>query len=95
MKKLQKIIVLLTVFMLVGLTITPVKSTQAAKTALSAKKKALYVGDSFTLSLNNAKGKITWKSSDKKVATVKNGVVTAVGEGKAKITAKNKSKIKR
>ena len=33
-------------------------------------------------------GEITWTSSDKKVATVVNGTVTAVGEGEAVITAK-------
>ncbi len=33
--------------------------------------------------------KITWSSSDDKVATVVNGVVTAVGIGTAEITAKN------
>lgn len=33
------------------------------------------------------KPEITWTSSDEKVATVKDGVVTAVGKGNAKITA--------
>lgn len=32
--------------------------------------------------------KITWSSSNKKIATVKNGIVTAVGTGKADIKAK-------
>jgi len=52
----------------------------------------LVVGDSITITAtvkpNDANDKtVTWKSSNEKVATVKNGKVTAVGLGTATITA--------
>ena len=72
--------------------IFPQTGVFAADLKLSAKKKTITVGESFTLTLKNATGKITWKSSDKKVATVKKGVVTGVSEGKVKIVAKNDGK---
>lgn len=59
------------------------------KIELSETKKTINSGDEFTLELNNASGKVTWKSSNAKVAKVKNGVVTAVGAGTATITATN------
>lgn len=45
------------------------------------------VGNDFVLKLRGTKNKVTWKSSDTKVATVKNGKVVAVGEGECVITA--------
>lgn len=45
------------------------------------------VGNDFELKLRGTKNKVTWKSSDTKVATVKNGKVVAVGEGECVITA--------
>ncbi|MDD6037203.1 MAG: Ig-like domain-containing protein [bacterium] len=74
---------------------TPVTVAQAAtKTVkLSAAKKTLNVGKSFTLKLKNASGKVTWKSNKKSVATVTSkGKVKAVASGTAKITATNKKK---
>lgn len=64
----------------------------AKKVKLSAKTKEVRVGETVSLKLKNAKGKVTWKSSDKKIATVKNGVITPVSEGTVKITAKNNGK---
>jgi uncharacterized protein YjdB len=45
------------------------------------------VGDELVLELNNAEGTISWKSSNKKVATVDNGVVSGLQAGTAKISA--------
>ncbi len=52
----------------------------------------LTVGENETLvatvePANATVSEVTWKSSDENVATVKNGVITAVGEGEATITA--------
>ncbi len=47
----------------------------------------LNVGNSYTLKLRGTKAKVTWKTSNKKVATVTNGKVKAVGEGECAITA--------
>lgn len=73
----------------------PVTVAQAAaKTVkLSATKKTLNVGESFTLKLKNATGKVTWKSNKNSVVTVTSkGKVKAVASGKATITAINKKK---
>ncbi|MBR5089079.1 MAG: Ig-like domain-containing protein [Ruminiclostridium sp.] len=49
----------------------------------------LNVGDKINLSaaIANYDGKAKWTTSNKKVATIENGVLKAVGEGKATITA--------
>ncbi len=60
---------------------------------ISSTSKSLYIGDTATLkatvSPSDATNKaVTWSTSNSAVATVKNGVVTAVGAGEAKITVK-------
>lgn len=63
-------------------------TAQAATIKLSKKEATVYIGDSFKLTLKNAKAsKVKWKTSDNSVATVSKGNVTAVGEGTCKITA--------
>ncbi len=65
----------------------------AAAPALNVKTVSLQRGKSTTLKLSNAKGKITWKSSNKSVASVNsNGKVTAKKAGTATITAVNAKK---
>ena len=59
--------------------------------ALAPDKAVMYVGDTKNLTVeftpSNATNKnVTWKSSDEAVATVVDGVVTAVGKGTATIT---------
>lgn len=55
---------------------------------LSSGNFSLNVGGSKKLSMQNTTGKVTWKSSNTKVATVDaNGNVKAIGEGTATITA--------
>lgn len=59
------------------------------KTSISAKTLTLKAGAKKTLKLKGITKGITWSSNNKKVATVtKKGVVTAVAQGKATITAK-------
>ncbi|MCR5330369.1 MAG: Ig-like domain-containing protein [Lachnospiraceae bacterium] len=68
------------------LNISPVRRAEAAAPKLSKTKKTLYVGDSFKLKLKNATGTVKYKSTNKKIVTVaKDGTVTAVAPGKAKI----------
>ena len=66
----------------------------AVKSKLSKTNLTLSVGQVKKLTLKNATGKVTWKSSKKSVATVSSkGVVTAGKVGEATITAvNNKSK---
>lgn len=55
------------------------------------------VNETFTIyprlgSSSISRSKVTWTTSDPKIATVKDGVVTAVGKGEATITASYKGK---
>ena len=65
----------------------------ASKPKISKKSVKLTYGQSVALKVSGTKGKIRWKSSNKKVAAVNgSGVVTAKGVGRATITAKAGSK---
>ena len=56
---------------------------------LSASKKTVTVGKSFTLKLSGTTKSVKWSSKNPKVATVsKSGVVRGIKKGKAEITAK-------
>ncbi len=69
-----------------GENITTVEAaTQTIK--LNKTKLSLTVGEKFTLKLSGTKSKITWSTSDKTIATVSEGKVTAKKVGKATITA--------
>ncbi|MBP5159715.1 MAG: L,D-transpeptidase family protein [Lachnospiraceae bacterium] len=54
---------------------------------LTRTEKTSYVGRTFTLKLKNADGKVRWYSNNEKVATVEDGVVTALSEGTVRIRA--------
>lgn len=65
----------------------------AASVKLNKKKLTLSKGNTYRLKLNGYSGKVTWKSSSKKTASVsKKGTVKAKKAGRAKITAKIKIK---
>ncbi len=69
-------------------TALPVKA-QAATIRLNKKTVTLQVGKSVTLKIKGTSKKVTWSSTNKKVATVtKKGKVTAKKAGKATIVAK-------
>ncbi len=57
------------------------------KPALNSSRKVIAKSKSFTLKVLYLKGKVTWETSNSKVATVKNGVVTAKKSGTVTITA--------
>ncbi len=64
--------------------------------SLNTNSMQLFVGETGTLSTtitpdNATSPSVSWDSSDKEVATVKNGVVTAIAAGKATITAASSS----
>lgn len=73
-------------------TVTPPAKTPVTSVTLDKTRLTLDVGGSDTLTAtvkpDNATNKaVTWSTSNKNVATVNNGVVTAVGAGTATITA--------
>ena len=79
--------------MVAPMTVAPGQTAQAAKKmSLSAKSALLTVGATKSVSVKNAKktAKFTWKSSNKKVATVtgktNKATVKGVGAGSAKIS---------
>ncbi len=71
------------------LPVTAFAKTTSAKPALSTKKMYFYVGGQAEIALANVgKKKVTWRSTNKSIATVsKKGNVTAKGEGKCFVTA--------
>lgn len=87
MKKILSIV--LVMLLCVGL----IPNTADAAVKISKNNIALYVGETATLKITGTKGKVTWTSSKKSVATVSsNGKVTAKGIGSATVTAKVDSK---
>lgn len=91
----MKRIILAALVMVLAFALMPVKAEAAAKPELSDSTISLPAGGKWQLYLNNAPEgkKVTWSSSDKKVADVsKKGKVTAKKIGTAKVTAKVKGK---
>ena len=72
-----------------NIKVNPIVEVQAASVKLSTTSKILAKGQSYTLKVKNAKKKVTWSSSNKKIATVTSkGKVTAKKAGIAYIYAK-------
>ena len=69
----------------VGITNTTVAD---AATKINTKKVSIPKGSQYTLKVTGTSKKVTWSTSNNKVATVKNGVVTTKKAGSAVITAK-------
>ena len=66
-------------------------SAASKKPRLSKKKVTMYVGQTYKLKAKGFKGKVKWKSSNKKIAMVnKKGKITAKKKGTVKIIAKYK-----
>lgn len=87
-KQMKKICATVTALSL-GMTLTPGYTQAATKPKLSKSKLTLSVGQSATLKVKGTTKKVTWSTSNKKVAKVtKKGKVTAVKKGTANITAK-------
>lgn len=73
--------------------VLPSTAQAAPKLKLNKTKATVYVGKTVTLKVSGASGKVTWKSKNKKIATVKkvtgrSAKVTVKKAGKTTITAK-------
>lgn len=72
-------------------------ATAPTKITLSAKTALMGVGETkkltATLTPKGATSKLTWTTSDSKVATVKDGTIKAIKTGKATITVKTANKL--
>lgn len=89
MEKKRISILLLAGLLLMAVLGNAVSTQAAAKVKLNRKKATITVGKSVTLKVKNAKKKVKWSTSNKKVAVVnKKGKVTGKKAGKATITAK-------
>lgn len=87
MKKFNKSLAITLILSLCLTLAAPVDAK--SKVRLNLTKATLSVGGSINLKLLNNKKKVTWKSSNKKVASVtKKGKVKAKKKGKAKIIAR-------
>lgn len=95
MKKYRKVIALLlalaTVSDAVPVITSPVTVEAASSIKLSKTKLTMGLGDTYTLKLAGAKNPV-WKSSNSKIAIVKNGKVIAKKTGKVTISATYKGK---
>ena len=73
--------------------VLPTTVLAATKVSLNATDQTIQVGETYRLKLNNAKGTVKWKSSEKKVAAVnEKGKVKGLASGTATITAVYKKK---
>ena len=87
-KKRSALPTVLALFLCMLLVVTAIVPMQVYAASISKKKATIYVGSSVSLSVKGTKKTPSWKSSNKKVATVsKAGKVTGKKAGKAKITA--------
>ena len=96
-KRMSKIISLVMAVILLagvcGISSSEVNVKAAPKTKISRKTATVRVGNTVSLSLRNARGRVSWSSGNESVAKVsKRGVVTGIKSGTVKITAKCKNK---
>lgn len=97
MRNIRKKIRIALLFALILLMVLPIEANAATQPKLSHKKLTIYAGVGCGTKTITVKGlpegtKVTWKTSNKKIATVKNGVITPKKSGKVTITAQVQGK---
>ena len=88
MKKLLRTLIVMMLVLTVAVGFVPLEEASAATIKLNKTKVTVYAGKTVNLKMQGTKKKVTWKSSNKSVATVYKGKVTAKKAGTATITAK-------
>lgn len=88
---MKKLAFFLSFVAIAAMTLASCEKNDLKGISLSKKSLTLTVGETETLKANldpaDAKAQVAWSSSDEAVASVKDGVVTAVAPGSATITA--------
>lgn len=89
-KQMRKLTMVLSLLVALAMTVLSYGEhvEAASKVKLNKTKVTLAVGESTTLKMNGTSKKVTWSTSNKKIATVSKGKVTAKKKGTANITAK-------
>lgn len=89
---MKKLLSMLLVIIMITILAAP-SLAQAATVKISKEKATMEVDSTLKLKITGTNSKVTWSTSNKKIATVNSsGTVTAVKEGTATITAKVGSK---
>lgn len=96
-KQLKNLVICILCVICTLVTFTPVNANAATKVTLSNTKITLRLGNTKVLKLKNAKGKVTWKTSNAKVVSIKKKDATSITltpkkQGKVTITATNNKK---
>lgn len=96
-KQLKKLIICILCVICTLVTFTPINANATTKVTLSNTKITLRLGNTKVLKLKNAKGKVTWKTSNAKVVSIKKKDATSITltpkkQGKVTITATNNKK---
>ena len=96
-RTLKKLIICMLCVICTLITFTPINANAATKVTLSNTKITLRLGNTKVLKLKNAKGKVTWKTSNAKVVSIKKKDATSITltpkkQGKVTITATNNKK---
>lgn len=85
----RRIVLILTVLITVGIMMFGSQKVEAAGAVkLNKSKIVLEIGSTYCLKVKNTTSKVKWSSGNKKVVKVKNGCLTPVAVGTAKVTAK-------
>ena len=96
-KQLKNLVICILCVICTLVTFTPINANAATKVTLSNTKITLRLGNTKVLKLKNAKGKVTWKTSNAKVVSIKKKDATSITltpkkQGKVTITATNNKK---
>ena len=86
--KRKELLILVILFTSIIVTMFSTKVEAAGAVKLDNKKLVLEMGTEQQLNVLNTTDKVKWSTSDKKIVKVKNGLLTPVGVGSAKVTAK-------
>ncbi len=86
--KRKELLLLVILFTFTMMAMFSTKAEAAGAVKLNNKKLVLEMGTEQRLNVLNTTDKVKWSTSDKKIVKVKNGLLTPVGVGSAKVTAK-------